>query len=162
MSEFTISSSSLQEGQIVPEHFVFNGFGCSGDNISPALKWQGAPPDTKSFAVTVFDPDAPTDHGWWHWAVVNIPASVTSISEGASNQRTLPREAVEVMTDFKSTGYGGPCPPKGDKPHRYVFTVYALKADKLEVKPKTTGVAIEKKLEDNSLAKASFTVKYGR
>lgn len=161
MTDFTISSSSLREGQSVPQHYLFNGFGCQGDNVSPALEWDGAPPETKSFAVTMFDPDAPTDHGWWHWAVVNIPADVTSLEEGASNNKKLPKEAIEVMTDFKATGYGGPCPPKGDKPHRYIFTVYALRKE-LDVSPKSNGPAVEKKLEANSLARASFTVHYGR
>ena len=157
MSEFTISSPSLKDGQIVPEHFVFDG-----DNVSPALEWQGAPSETKSFAVTVFDPDAPTDHGWWHWAVVNIPASVTKLNEGASNNHTLPKEAVEILTDFKRTSYGGPRPPKGDKAHRYVFSVYALKTDQLEIKPGTNSEAIKNKIKSEALALASFTVKYGR
>ncbi|WP_408095857.1 YbhB/YbcL family Raf kinase inhibitor-like protein [Peredibacter sp. HCB2-198] len=159
--DFTLTSSSLTPGQSVPNHFIFDGLGCHGDNVSPALEWSGAPDETKSFAVTVFDPDAPTDHGWWHWAVVNIPVTVTSLEEGASNNRTLPKEAIEVMTDFNKTGYGGPCPPRGDKPHRYIFTVHALRKE-LDVKPNTNGVSIEKKIEANSLARASFTVQYGR
>lgn len=160
MSEFNLISSSLKEGDFVPNHHVYNGLGCHGDNVSPALKWEGAPRDTKSFAVTVFDPDAPTDHGWWHWTVVNIPASITELKEGAS-QNGLPSGAMEIMTDFHKTNYGGPCPPKGTT-HRYVFTVYALKTDKLNVGPTSNPIEVKDRIQKESLAEASFTVKYGR
>ncbi|MDD4972741.1 MAG: YbhB/YbcL family Raf kinase inhibitor-like protein [Bacteriovorax sp.] len=159
---FTAWSGSLKSGETVPNNYVFSGHGCDGKNISPPLEWDGAPSGTKSFAVTVFDPDAPTDHGWWHWAVLNIPANIHKIEEGASNEGRLPLNAIEVVTDFGDAHYGGPCPPKGDKPHRYVFTVYALKKEKLDVNKKLKAESIKKNIEENSIAKASFTVKYGR
>lgn len=162
MDAFTAWSSSLKPGEKVPESYVFNGYGCRGKNISPSLEWSKAPQGTKSFAITVFDPDAPTDHGWWHWAVLNIPPDVNKIEEGASNKGLLPKSAVEVVTDFGIAHYGGPCPPKGDRPHRYVFTVYAMKKDKLEVDKKLKAEDIKKSIEENSLDKASFTVNYGR
>lgn len=158
---FQISSSSLQPGQMVPKHYVYNGMGCDGDNVSPEIAWAGAPEGTKSYAVTVFDPDVPSGNGWWHWAVVNIPEDVKKLEEGASNEGTLPEEAVEVTTDFKDRKYGGPCPPKG-KAHRYKFTVYAMKADHIDVSPRTNAEQLRKILEKECLDKASFTVKYGR
>lgn len=157
-----LSSNSLEPGKIVPDQYIYNGMGCHGDNISPHLAWEGAPDETKSFALTVFDPDAPTDHGWWHWAVVNIPATVHSIEEGASNNNKLPAPAMELMTDFNQTKYGGPCPPAKDKPHRYELTVYALKSEKLRLDGNTTVEELKKILQKESLDQASFTVKYGR
>lgn len=160
---FSLKSSSLNPKEPLPMKQVFNGFGCTGENISPALEWAGAPKDTKSFAVTVYDPDAPTGSGWWHWTVVNIPATVTSIEEGASNNGKLPAGAVEGRTDYGKPGFGGACPPQGDRPHRYIFTVYALKVDKLDgVSGESSGALVGYMLNANSLGKATFTVKYGR
>lgn len=159
---FTLKTTTFDPKKPLPMKQVFNGFGCSGENISPALEWSGAPKDTKSFAITVYDPDAPTGSGWWHWTVVNIPATVTKIEEGASNNKKLPEGAVEGRTDFGKPGFGGACPPVGDKPHRYIFTVYALKTDKLDVNAEASGAMVGFNLNANSLGKATFTVKYGR
>jgi Raf kinase inhibitor-like YbhB/YbcL family protein len=160
--QFTVNSKSLTPGEMVPERYLYKGMGCQGGNISPQIQWQGAPSETRSFALTLFDPDAPTPHGWWHWGVVNIPNNISSIEEGASNTGNLPRDSQELMTDFKVTGYGGPCPPEGDQPHRYIFTVYALGNDKLDVDTDTTAQMLKDRLEKTSLANAVFTVKYGR
>ncbi len=142
---------------------VFNGFGCTGQNISPTLKWTGAPAGTKSFAITVYDPDAPTGSGWWHWMVYNIPANVMSLPSGAgTNASALPAGAVQGMTDFGAKQWGGPCPPVGDKAHRYIFTVFALKTDKLDVPANATSALIGYNLNGNALAKDSFTALYGR
>jgi len=124
--------------------------------VSPALKWSGAPAGTKSYAVTVYDPDAPTGSGWWHWVLFNIPANVTSLAEGVKGV------GVEGNTDFGAKGYGGPCPPPGDKPHRYVFTVYALKTDKIDVPANATAAMVGFNLHANQLAKTTLTAKYGR
>ncbi|WP_408097156.1 YbhB/YbcL family Raf kinase inhibitor-like protein [Peredibacter sp. HCB2-198] len=159
---FTLKTTSFDPKKPLPNKQVFNGFGCTGENISPALEWSGAPKGTKSFAITVYDPDAPTGSGWWHWTVVNIPASVTKIEEGASNNQKLPEGAVEGRTDYGKPGFGGACPPPGDKPHRYIFTVYALKTDKLDVNAESSGALVGFNLNANSLGKATFTVKYGR
>src|SRR5262252_7381980 len=131
---FALMSPEIKSGGTMPKSFEFNGFGCSGENKSPTLKWSGAPAGTKSFAVTVYDPDAPTGSGWWHWVVFNIPANVTSLPRGVGNPASgqTPKGAVQSRTDFGKPGYGGPCPPQGDKPHRYIFTVYALKIDKID------------------------------
>lgn len=161
-ASFTLKTSSFDVKKPLPMKHVFNGFGCTGENISPALEWTGAPKDTKSFAITVYDPDAPTGSGWWHWTVVNIPASVTKIEEGASNNKKLPEGAVEGRTDYGKPGFGGACPPPGDKPHRYIFTVHALKTDKLQVDGESSGALAGYNINANSIGKATFTVKFGR
>ena len=161
---FKLSSPEIKAGGTIPKRFEFNGFGCSGENKSPALKWSGAPKGTKSFAVTVYDPDAPTGSGWWHWMVINIPADVHELpaDAGEVNSMTLPKGAVQNRIDYGFAGWGGTCPPKGDKPHRYIFTVFALKADKLDVPADATAALTGYMIRGNSLGKASFTAKYGR
>ena len=160
---FTLTSPTIMEGGTMGMDHVFNSFGCTGKNISPALSWSGAPEGTRSFAITVYDPDAPTGSGWWHWTVANIPASVTSLAAGAgSTTSALPKGAVEGRTDFGKPGYGGPCPPKGDKPHRYVFTVFALKVERLALSGEASGAMFGYNLYGNMLAKASLTALLGR
>jgi Raf kinase inhibitor-like YbhB/YbcL family protein len=161
---FTLTSPDIRAGGMIPKSFEFNGFGCSGDNQSPALKWSGMPKDTKSFAVTVYDPDAPTGSGWWHWSVINIPASVTELAPnaGAVGGANLPKGAVPVRIDYGVAAWGGTCPPQGDKPHRYIFTVHALKVDKLEVPADATAALAGFMINANTLGKASFTARYGR
>ncbi len=160
----TLASPTIKPGSMLTDAQVYKGFGCEGQNISPALKWSGAPKDTKSFAITVYDPDAPTGSGWWHWVVYNIPATVTELPEGAGSAdgKGLPAGAVQGRTDFGSVGFGGACPPKGDKPHRYIFTVHALKVDKLDVPADATAALVGFMLHANDLAKASFEARYGR
>jgi Raf kinase inhibitor-like YbhB/YbcL family protein len=160
---FTLTSPQVKPNAKVGEDQVFNGFGCSGKNISPALKWTGAPKDTKGYALTVYDPDAPTGSGWWHWVVVNIPASAAELPEGAGGEGgKLPAGAMQVKTDFGKAAYGGPCPPQGDKPHRYIFTVYALKTDKLDIPADATAALAGFMINANKLGSASLTAKYGR
>lgn len=160
----SLSSPTIKPGSKLTDAQVYKGFGCEGQNISPALAWRGAPKDTKSFAVTVYDPDAPTGSGWWHWVVYNIPATVTELPEGAgaADGKSLPAGAMHGRTDFGAPGFGGACPPKGDKPHRYIFTVHALKVDKLEVPADATAALIGFMLHANALGKASFEARYGR
>lgn len=161
---FTLTSPDIKAGGMIPKRFEFNGFGCSGENKSPALKWSGAPKGTKSFAVTVYDPDAPTGSGWWHWMVTNIPADVTELKPdaGAVGGANLPKGASPARIDYGVAGWGGTCPPEGDKPHRYIFTVYALKVDKLEVPADATAALTGFMINGNSIGKASFTANYGR
>jgi len=160
---FTLSSPDIKSGAMIAKSFEFNGFGCAGENKSPALKWSGAPKATKAFAVTVYDPDAPTGSGWWHWMVITIPAEVTELAAnaGAVGGANLPKGASQARIDFGVAGWGGVCPPAGDKPHRYIFTVYALKV-KLEVPADATAGLTGYMINGNSLGKASFTAKYGR
>jgi len=161
---FRLISPILKDRGKIENQQVFSGFGCTGENISPALQWQNAPKDTKSFAVTVYDPDAPTGSGWWHWVIFNIPASVNALSANAGNPESglAPKGSIQSMTDFGRPGYGGPCPPAGDKPHRYIFTVYALKVDQLPLKEDATGAMAGFFLKRNALASARLTVFYGR
>jgi len=161
---FKLSSPELTAGGRFEQRHVFNGFGCTGGNVSPALRWSGAPAGTKSFALTVYDPDAPTGSGWWHWVIVDIPPSASGLPAGAGDPASgkAPKGALQMSTDFGKPGFGGPCPPAGDKPHRYVFTLYALKVDKLGVDAGATAAMTGFMLNANSLAKTGFTVYYGR
>ena len=161
---FTLTSPTIKPGATLADAQVFNGFGCSGKNVSPELKWSGAPAGTKSFAVTVYDPDAPTGSGWWHWVVYNLPADSAGLAEGAgaADGKGLPAGAVQGRTDFGAHAFGGACPPQGDKPHRYVFTVYALKTDKLDVPADASAALIGFMIHANKLGSATFTAKYGR
>jgi Raf kinase inhibitor-like YbhB/YbcL family protein len=160
--EFTLKSDDLS-GQLT-ENQVFSGFGCTGKNISPSLKWSNAPQGTKSFAFTVYDPDAPTGSGWWHWVVFNIPADVHELKADAGNlQKGLaPNGSIQSRTDFGSPGFGGACPPEGDEPHRYVFTVYALDVAKLDLDDKAAPAMVGFFLNQHMLAKASLIAYYGR
>ncbi|MDE2613465.1 MAG: YbhB/YbcL family Raf kinase inhibitor-like protein [Burkholderiales bacterium] len=159
-----LSSPTIKPGSTLTDAQVFNGFGCEGKNISPALAWSGAPKDTKSFAITLYDPDAPTGSGWWHWVVYNIPAAATGLPEGAgaADGKGLPAGAVQGRTDFGAAGFGGACPPKGDRAHRYVFTLYALKVDKLDVPADATAALVGFMIHANMLGKASFEARFGR
>jgi Raf kinase inhibitor-like YbhB/YbcL family protein len=160
---FRLHSPTVAPNSMLSNDQVYSGFGCSGKNISPALSWKGAPHDTKSFALTVYDPDAPTGSGWWHWVVYNIPADVTELPEGAGNAGgKLPAAAVQGHTDFGTSGFGGACPPAGDKPHRYIFTVYALKTDKISVPDEASAAMIGFMIHANALTKATLTAHYGR
>ena len=163
-ADFKLSSPEIKANSTMAKSFEFNGFGCSGENKSPALKWSGAPEGTRSFAVTMYDPDAPTGSGWWHWMVINIPADTTELASGAGavNSTTLPKGAVQNRIDYGVAAWGGTCPPQGDKPHRYIFTVYALKTDKLDVPADATAALTGYMIHGNALGKASFTAKYGR
>jgi len=157
---FAVTSNSFKDGDYLPKDFILSadfGFGCAGGNKSPHLKWSDAPVGTKSFAVTCYDPDAPTGSGFWHWLVVNIPADVTELALGAGSAGgKLPPGALQTRTDFGAPGYGGPCPPAGDHPHRYLFTVFAVKADKLDVKADTSAAVVGFNLHFNTLAKAEI------
>jgi Raf kinase inhibitor-like YbhB/YbcL family protein len=162
VTHFRVTAPDLtSKGRIALDH-VFNGMGCTGQNVSPALNWTGAPAGTKSFAVTAYDPDAPTGSGWWHWVMYNIPADATGLAAGAGNGRNAPRGSQQGNTDFGTKGYGGPCPPQGDKPHNYHFTVYALKTDKLDVPGNATAAMVGFYIHANQLASARVTGLYAR
>ncbi|PCJ87178.1 MAG: YbhB/YbcL family Raf kinase inhibitor-like protein [Thiotrichaceae bacterium] len=156
---FFLSSTDIQ-GQIANAQ-VYNSFGCTGKNISPQLSWKHAPEGTRSFAITAYDPDAPTGSGWWHWLVFNIDPSVTEIKTGAST-KSMPKNAVESITSYGSNGFGGACPPKGDKAHRYIFTVYALNTEKIEQNADARPELIGFFLNRHAIAKASIMAYYGR
>jgi len=157
----TLTSKDIKQGGKIADEQVANLFGCTSPNVSPELSWSGAPKGTKSFAVSMYDPDAPTGSGFWHWWVANIPASVTSLPKGAGGGTGLPTGAVQAHNDFSLPGYGGPCPPKG-KPHHYIITVYALKVDKLDIDDKASGAVFGFYANANTLAKATLTGLWGR
>src|ERR1700734_2073116 len=162
----TLTSPDIAPGATIANEQVANVFGCTGGNVSPALSWSGAPKYTKSFALSVYDPDAPTGSGFWHWVVFNIPASTTSIplNAGDVKKKLMPKGAIQSRTDFGPDGYGGPCPPQGDKPHHYIFTVYAVDEDKLQYAKdhNVSAAVVGFELHFHSKAKASLTATYGR
>jgi Raf kinase inhibitor-like YbhB/YbcL family protein len=158
-SKFTLISDSIKAHKQIDGEFVFNGFGCTGKNSSPDFTWKNAPKNTKAFAFTVYDPDAPTGSGWWHWVVYNIPAEVNNLEKNVDISKIL--GAKQGRTDFGSEGYGGPCPPIEDKKHRYVFRIFALK-DKIEVPQNATAALIGFMLNKNKISEASITATYDR
>lgn len=155
---FTLISSDLK-GQLTKKQ-EFNGFGCSGENISPQLSWENAPKGTKSFAITVYDPDAPTGSGWWHWVVFDIPSNKTTLASGFGNSDS--KEAIQSITDYGKTGFGGACPPVGDKAHRYIFTVHALDIETLGLDKNTNAATVGYYINSHSIAKASIISYYNR
>jgi Raf kinase inhibitor-like YbhB/YbcL family protein len=163
MAQFTLTSSDFKDGGTIAAAQVFNGFDCKGGNVSPALKWSGAPEGTRSFALLVHDPDAPTGSGWWHWIVYNIPAGTTSLPAGAGDPKKslMPGGVVQARSDYGTPGYGGPCPPPG-KPHHYHFRLYALKVAKLEVPADASAALIGFNVRSQELGHAELTGLYGR
>jgi Raf kinase inhibitor-like YbhB/YbcL family protein len=159
---FTLKSTDIG-GQATMKQ-VFNGFGCTGDNISPELNWENAPEGTKSFAVTIHDSDAPTGSGFWHWVIFDIPAGTTELKSDAGNlsKGLAPAGSVQSLTDFGKPGYGGPCPPAGHGYHQYLITVYALKTDKLGADKSATPALVSFNFYSNLIAKASLVMYYKR
>ena len=159
----TLTSPDIAPGAKIADEQVFNGFGCTGGNISPALSWSGAPKDTKSFALSVYDPDAPTGSGFWHWVVFNIPPDVTSLPKNAGNLkgRRAPKGAVQSRTDFGVPGYGGPCPPKGDAPHHYHFTSSPWTRRSSTATKTTSAAVVGFMLHFHTLAKAELVGVWG-
>jgi Raf kinase inhibitor-like YbhB/YbcL family protein len=155
---FVVTSGNFQPGDRLPDGQEYDGNGCTGGNRSPQLTWTGAPEGTLGYAVTMFDPDAKSGSGWWHWTVFNIGNSTTSLPEGGP----LPSGAIQGRNDFGKNAYGGACPPPGDKPHRYVVTVWALKVATLPLAADATGAQVGMYVKANALASASTVATYSR
>lgn len=154
---FTLESASFGSNTTLGTMQVYNKGDCHGGNVSPELHWSGAPVGTKSFAVTLFDPDARDGAGWWHWLLFDIDAKTKSLPAGAGNA-----VGISGKNSFGDLGYSGPCPPRDDKPHRYVFTVYALGTEHLDLVAGADGEAVKKALAANSLLSAELQGQYGR
>lgn len=159
---FTLKSKDLAGNATQLQEF--NGFGCSGENNSPQLSWENAPEGTKSFAVTMYDPDAPTGSGWWHWLIFDIDAKVNELKANAGNIKLKlhPKKSIQSINDYSFNGYGGPCPPKGHGFHQYVITVYALKVDTLGLKENTNPAVVGYYLNSNTIGKASLVSYYSK
>ncbi|PON17604.1 YbhB/YbcL family Raf kinase inhibitor-like protein [Candidatus Entotheonella serta] len=160
----TLTSASFQDGDYLSNDHVLSaayGFGCDGGNLSPQFSWTGVPDGTKSLALTCFDPDTPTGSGFWHWVMINIPPDTTSLELGAGSADSgkLPAGTVQVRTDFGAPGYGGPCPPEGDHPHRYIFTLSAVSLDEI---PDVSAAVVGFFLNFNTIEKASLMGLYKR
>lgn len=157
-------SSGIKHGHFMSKSQEFEGFGCSGDNKSPQLSWFGAPAGTKSFAITAYDPDAPTGSGWWHWQVVNIPTSVNSLPSGAGSvdQKLMPKGSAQIENDFGFKGFGGACPPEGNGAHRYQFTIHALSVEKLDIPEEASGALAGYMINANSIDSNTLEALYVR
>lgn len=153
---FTLTSTAFEQGDPLPDELS-----ARGGNYSPELSWSGFPPETKSFMLNCFDPDAPTPAGFWHWTVIDIPIDVTSLNrdDGASDDY-LPEGASHVAGDSGDFVYYGPNPPKGDRPHRYIFAVHALDVPSLELDPDVTPTAVAFNALFHTIARATITGTY--
>jgi Raf kinase inhibitor-like YbhB/YbcL family protein len=161
--DFALTSPSLADRGRLPKAQVYDQLGCKGDNVSPALSWHDVPSGTRSFAVTVYDEDARNGSGWWHWTVLNLPPDTRRLEAGAGSPNgPLPRGAVQLRNDYGGFGYGGPCPPPGDKPHHYLVTVYALKTPQVDVSAKTSADAAQRLIRHDEIGRAQLTVHFGR
>jgi Raf kinase inhibitor-like YbhB/YbcL family protein len=158
---FRLFSHELRDGGALFNAHVFNGFGHEGKNRSPHLGWEGVPEGTRSLVLTMFDPDAPTGSGFWHWVVVDIPPQVTELLPGAGNDKLLlPAGARQTRTDMGMSGYVGAAPPPGS-PHRYVFTLHAVSVGTLPVPDDASGALVGFVTRANELERAQFTVTFG-
>jgi Raf kinase inhibitor-like YbhB/YbcL family protein len=160
----TLSSHDIAQGEFMTKAQVFNGFGCTGGDLSPHLKWSNAPKGTKSFAITAYDPDAPTGSGWWHWQVVNILKNVTEIATGAgsTNKNVAPQGSMQIDNDYGNKAFGGVCPPSGHGVHHYRFTIHALSIEKLELPENASGALAGYMINANTIESNTIEALYKR
>lgn len=159
---FELTSTDIADGEMLKSAQVYQGFGCEGSNLSPQLSWSGAPKGTEAFAITVYDPDAPTGSGWWHWQIVNIPKDVSSLPAGAGSvkgKKLLPKGSRQIVNDYGEKGFGGACPPKGHGVHRYKFTIHALKTA-LELPKDPSGALTGYMINANTISTSTIEALY--
>lgn len=164
MADFELFTDEFEDGGFLSKDHEYDdgSFGASGKNISPVLRWVNPPADTRSFALTVYDPDAPTGSGFWHWVVVNLPADLRTLPRGAgrADGSALPAGAVQVRNDYGTAGFGGCAPPKGDQPHRYIFRLHALREPHLPVNADTTNAVARFMTHLNEIDSTTYTGLY--
>jgi Raf kinase inhibitor-like YbhB/YbcL family protein len=156
--DFTLRVDAAESGDTIAARYTYNGFGCTGQNLAPAIHWQGVPAKAKSLALTVFDPDAPTGSGWWHWVVIDLPVSTRELPQGGA----LPAGAHALRNDYGDAAWGGPCPPPGDRPHHYVFTVYALDVPALGLPADASAAKAGFMIRQHAIGKAEASFRFGR
>lgn len=163
-TSFVLSSPDVEADGEIDSSFEYDGFGCSGNNRSPALTWENVPAGTRSLAISVHDPDAPTGSGWWHWRLVNISADITGLPRdaGAADGFKLPSGAVQVRNDYGDYGWGGVCPPAGAAPHRYTFTLHALDVERLDVPDGASPALVGFLIHQHEIARTGFMATYAR
>lgn len=155
VGSFTVTSTDIADGEPLADDHAF-----AGGNTSPQLSWSGFPAETKAFVVTCFDPDAPIVSGFWHWVLVNLPATVTDLESGAGTTERLDNGAFHVRNDFGTKSFGGAAPPAGDQVHRYYFAVHAIDVEALDVDADATPAVVGFNLAFHTLARALITPTY--
>lgn len=160
---FSLQSSDISDGEFMDTAQEFQGFGCKGGNVSPQLSWDNAPAGTEVFAITAYDPDAPTGSGWWHWQLINIPKNVTSLAAdaGDASESKAPRGSMHISNDYGVAGFGGACPPEGHGVHRYQFTVHAL-SKPLDLPENASGALTGYMIHAHSLGSSTIEALYKR
>ena len=163
VAAFDLSSEDIADGEVLANAQVADIMGYAGANLSPQLSWSGFPPETKAFAVTVHDPDAPTGSGFWHWLAVNIPPDVNGLAAGAGSEGSdaLPDGVLQLRNDAGTRGYVGAAPPPGDAPHRYVHTVHALDVETLDVAANSSAAIVGFNLRFHTIARAQIVPVFG-
>jgi hypothetical protein len=158
-AKISISSKDMKEGKMLNIEQVYNGFGCQGKNISPQISIKNIPAKAKSLAITLYDADAPTGSGWWHWVVYNIPVTKTEIAAG---DKKIADGVMFGKNDFGTKEFGGVCPPVGHGKHKYNLTVYALSTEKLDLPKDASAALIGFNINANVVEKASVISVYER
>jgi Raf kinase inhibitor-like YbhB/YbcL family protein len=162
VDSFDVTSTDLTAGSPLPARFAFDGAADGAENVSPALSWSGFPAATKSFVVSCYDPDAPTPSGFWHWMLVDIPATVTTLEADAGSGASLPAGAFHVRSDWGAKSYGGAYPPDGDRAHRYFFVVHAVDVESLGVDDDASAAVVSFNLVFHTLARAELVATFQR
>ncbi|MDR7300684.1 YbhB/YbcL family Raf kinase inhibitor-like protein [Haloactinomyces albus] len=159
---FTVTSSDVTDGKPMSQAHAYDGMGAGGENVSPQLSWAGFPETAKSFVVTCFDPDAPIPGGFWHWALVDIPANVTELPRDAGNRSGsgVPAGAFHVANDMGERAFGGAAPPSGDRPHRYYFVVQGVDSENLGVDSSASAAVVNFMLAFHTVGRAIIAPTY--